>query len=41
MRITLIAGEGLLSVTLRNEDGEVIVISDNGTTGDVTLTPVK
>ena len=41
MRITLIAGEGLLSVTLRDENGEVIVISDNGTTGDVILTPVN
>lgn len=41
MRVTLIPGEGLLSVTMRDEDGEQIVISDNGTTGDVTLTPVK
>lgn len=41
MRVTLIPGEGLLSVTLRDEEGEQIVISDNGTTGDVTLTPVK
>lgn len=41
LRVTLVPGEGLLSVTLWNEDGEEIVISDNGTTGDVTLTPVK
>ena len=31
----------LVRVDHIDEDGEVIVISDNGTTGDVTLTPVK
>jgi len=39
--IRLRPGRGLLSVTLRNPDGQDIVLSDNGISGDVTLTLLK
>jgi arylsulfatase A-like enzyme len=41
MSISLAAGDGLLSVALHDAKGGEIVITDNGTSGDVTLFPVR
>ncbi|MFP6762748.1 MAG: arylsulfatase, partial [Planctomycetaceae bacterium] len=40
-RILLRPGQGLLSVTLHDRNGKEIVLSDNGVSGDITLTPWK